>query len=315
MTSAVRGRNAASADHRGPDGGPDQELGEGRGDGLSAPAQQEPSGGPGRAGRNLPAATAVGVGLGLVLVVSLLYARVAFLVIVAVAAVLALRELNTAFAQREIRLPFLPVAVGGVGMLAAAYFSGEAALAAVLALTAVGTLVWRLTDGADGFLRDVSAGLFAAVYVPFLAGFAMLLASADHGAQRTLIFLVLVVCNDTGGYAAGVLFGHHPMAPKISPKKSWEGLAGSVLTAAAAGAIMLVTMLSGQWWQGAVLGVCVVASATLGDLCESMIKRDLGIKDMGNLLPGHGGIMDRLDSLLPTAPVVWLLLSLFVPLK
>ncbi|HEV2635480.1 MAG TPA: phosphatidate cytidylyltransferase [Actinocrinis sp.] len=270
---------------------------------------------PGRAGRNLPAATAVGVGLGLSLIATLVYAKPAFLAIVAVAAVLALRELDTAFAQRDIRYPFLPVAVGGAGMLVAAYFSGEAALAAVLALTAVSVLVWRLTDGADGFLRDVSAGLLAAVYVPFLAGFAILLAAADHGTQRTLIFLVLVVCNDTGGYAAGVLFGRHPMAPKISPKKSWEGLAGSVLTAAVAGAIMLVTMLHGQAWQGAVLGGCVVVSATLGDLCESMIKRDLGIKDMGSLLPGHGGIMDRLDSLLPTAPIVWLLLSLFVPVK
>ena len=315
MTSAVRGRNPASADHRGPDGGPEQDFGEGRGDAVGGPARHEPDGGPGRAGRNLPAATAVGVALGLSLVAALLYLKVAFLVIVAVSAVLALRELNTAFAQREIHFPFLPVAVGGAGMLAAAYFSGEAALAAVLALTAVGTLVWRLTDGADGFLRDVSAGLFAAVYVPFLAGFSMLLTSADHGTQRTLIFLVLVVCNDTGGYATGVLIGKHPLAPKISPKKSWEGLTGSVLTAAAAGAIMMVTMLHGLWWQGAVLGVCVVVSATLGDLCESMIKRDLGIKDMGNLLPGHGGIMDRLDSLLPTAPVVWLLLSLFVPLK
>jgi phosphatidate cytidylyltransferase len=315
MTSAVRGKDAASADHRGPDGRPDDGYGEGRGDAVAAPTGGRPAGGPGRAGRNLPAAIAVGVGLGLCLALSLLFAKVAFLAIVAVAAVLALRELDTAFAQRDIRYPFLPVAVGGVGMLAAAYFSGEAALAAVLAVTAVGTLVWRLTDGADGFLRDVSAGLFAAVYVPFLAGFAMLLAAADHGTQRVFIFLVLVVCNDTGGYAAGATFGRHPMAPKISPKKSWEGLAGSVLTAAVAGAIMLVTMLHGQWWQGAVLGACVVVSATLGDLCESMIKRDLGIKDMGNLLPGHGGMMDRLDSLLPTAPVVWLLLSLFVPVK
>ena len=315
MTSAVRGRDAASADHRGPDGRPDDGYGEGRGDAVGGPTGPQPAGGPGRAGRDLPAAIGVGVGLGLCLLASVIYAKAAFLAIVAVAAVLALRELNNAFAQREIHYPFLPVAVGGAGMLAAAYFSGEAALAAVLALTAVAALVWRLTDGADGFLRDVSAGLFAAVYVPFLAGFAMLLVSADHGAQRTLIFLVLVVCNDTGGYAAGVLLGRHPMAPKISPKKSWEGLGGSALTAAAAGAIMLVTMLHGQWWQGAVLGVCVVVSATLGDLCESMIKRDLGIKDMGNLLPGHGGIMDRLDSLLPTAPVVWLLLSLFVPVK
>ena len=313
MTSAVRGRNAASAD-RGPNDSSDHGFDGGSGDGLSANTDQGPAG-PGRAGRNLPAATAVGGGLGLTLLGTVIYAKVAFLAIVMVAAVLALRELNAAFAQRDIHFPLIPVALGGSGMLAAAYFSGEAALASVLALTAVGVLVWRLTDGAEGFLRDISAGLLAAVYVPFLAGFAVLLAAADHGTQRAIIFFALVVCNDTGGYATGVLFGRHPIAPKISPKKSWEGLVGSLLTAGAAGAIMIVTMLHGQWWQGAILGVCVVASATLGDLCESMIKRDLGIKDMGTLLPGHGGIMDRLDSLLPTAPVVWLLLALFIPLK
>lgn len=265
-----------------------------------------------RAGRNLPAATAVGVGLGGVLVASLLLFKVVFVALVAVAAGLGLRELSVAFQERGIRFPLLPVAVGGAGMLAAAYFAGGGALAAVLALTAVATLVWRMTEGAEGFLQDASAGVFAAVYVPFLAGFAALLTAEDRGPQRVLIFLILVTCNDTGGYAAGVLFGRHPMAPTISPKKSWEGLAGSALTAGVAGAITVVTMLHGQAWQGAVVGVAVVASATLGDLCESMIKRDLGIKDMGNLLPGHGGMMDRLDSLLPTAPVVWLLLTWFV---
>jgi phosphatidate cytidylyltransferase len=268
-----------------------------------------------RAGRNLPAATGVGLALGAAIAVSLLLFKPAFLGLVAAASVLGVRELSIAFQERGIRFPLVPVALGGVGMLVAAYYRGEGALAAALALTAVAVVVWRLTDPAEGYLRDASAGVFAAVYVPFLAGFAMLMTAADHGAQRVLVFFILVVCNDTGGYAAGVLIGRHPMAPSISPKKSWEGLAGSLLTAAAAGAITLVTMLHGPAWQGALTGVAVVCSATLGDLCESMIKRDLGIKDMGNLLPGHGGVMDRLDSLLPTAPVAWLLLSLFVPVK
>jgi len=273
-----------------------------------------PTGRPsGRAGRNLPAAIGVGLGLGALIVASLLLFKPAFMALVVLVAVLGARELYTAFQERGIRFPLVPVVVGGVGMIVVAYYRGEGALAAALALTTVAVAVWRLTDAAEGYLRDTSAGIFAAVYVPFLAGFASLLTAADHGAQRALVFLILVVCNDTGGYAAGVLAGRHPMAPSISPKKSWEGLGGSLLTSGAAGAITLVTMLHGKAWQGAVLGVAVVASATLGDLCESMIKRDLGIKDMGTLLPGHGGIMDRLDSLLPTAPVVWLLLSLFVP--
>ena len=274
---------------------------------MASPGRQS------RAGRNLPVAIGVGLGLGAVIIASLFVRKVAFVVVVAIAVVGALRELDNAFQERGIRFPLLPVTLGGLGMLATAYFRGEGALAATLALTVVATVVWRLADGSEGFLRDSSAGVFAAVYVPFLASFAALLTAADHGAQRVLIFLILVVCNDTGGYAAGVLFGRHPMAPTISPKKSWEGLVGSLLLAGGAGAITLVTMLHGQAWQGAVLGVAVVCSATLGDLCESMIKRDLGIKDMGNLLPGHGGLMDRLDSLLPTAPVVWLLLSVFVP--
>jgi phosphatidate cytidylyltransferase len=278
--------------------------------------REQPVASPGRqsrAGRNLPVAIGVGLGLGAVIIASLFIRKVAFVGVVAIVVVGALRELDNAFQERGIRFPRLPVTLGGLGMLATAYFRGEGALAATLALTVVATIVWRLADGSEGFLRDASAGVFAAVYVPFLAGFAALLTAADHGAQRVLIFLILVVCNDTGGYAAGVLFGRHPMAPAISPKKSWEGLVGSLVLSGAAGAITLVTMLHAQAWQGAVLGVAVVGSATLGDLCESMIKRDLGIKDMGNLLPGHGGLMDRLDSLLPTAPVVWLLLSVFVP--
>ena len=266
----------------------------------------------GRAGRNLPAATGVGIGLGGVIVASLLVQKVAFLAVIAVAAMLALHELGTALRERGIVLPFVPAAVGGLGILAAAYFSGEGALAAVLALTVVAMLVWRLVDGSEGYLRDVSAGIFAVVYIPFLAGFAALLTAQHQGAQRVILFLILVVCNDTGGYASGVLFGRHPLAPKISPKKSWEGLGGSIVLAGGAGALAMDFMLHGQPWQGAVLGVAVVATATLGDLCESMIKRDLGIKDMGNLLPGHGGIMDRMDSLLPSAPVVYLLLSLFL---
>ena len=266
----------------------------------------------GKAGRNLPAAIGVGVGLGAVIIASLLVVKVAFLGVVALAAVVALHELSVALKERGVSLPLIPVTAGGLGILAAAYFAGEGAQTAVLGLTVVAILVWRLADGADGYLRDATAGVFAVVYVPFLAAFAMLLTAQDKGAEKVLLFLLLVVCNDTGGYAAGVLFGRHPMAPKISPKKSWEGLTGSVITAAVAGALWMDFVLHGKPWQGAVLGVAVVASATLGDLCESMIKRDLGIKDMGRLLPGHGGIMDRLDSLLPTAPIVYLLLQLFL---
>jgi phosphatidate cytidylyltransferase len=128
-----------------------------------------------------------------------------------------------------------------------------------------------------------------------------------------VVFIVLTVLSDVGGYVAGVLFGKHPMAPTVSPKKSWEGFAGSALFCAVGGAVLLPTLLDGEIWEGVVCGLAVMLAATLGDLGESMIKRDLGIKDMGSLLPGHGGIMDRLDSLLPAAPVTFLLLSWLVP--
>ena len=134
----------------------------------------------------------------------------------------------------------------------------------------------------------------------------------EDGAGRAFAFLIGVVLSDVGGYAAGVFLGKHPMAPTISPKKSWEGFAGSLVAGMVGGAITVTTLLDGQWWHGVLFGAAIVVTATAGDLVESLIKRDLGIKDMGTLLPGHGGIMDRLDSLLPTAPVVWLLLVLFV---
>jgi phosphatidate cytidylyltransferase len=184
-----------------------------------------------------------------------------------------------------------------------------------LALTVVACVLWRLALPAAGLLRDVSSGVLTAVYVPFLISFAAMMTVPPDGPRRVTVFIATVVCSDTGGYVAGVLFGKHPMAPSVSPKKSWEGFAGSVTACAVGGAILFVTLFADtSWWQGALFGLAVVCSATLGDLGESMIKRDIGIKDMGHLLPGHGGLMDRLDSLLPTAPVAWLLLTAFVPL-
>jgi phosphatidate cytidylyltransferase len=147
----------------------------------------------------------------------------------------------------------------------------------------------------------------------FLAGFAALMLAAPDGRQRIVVFILVTVFSDIGGYAVGVKFGKHPMAPSLSPKKSWEGFAGSVLSCALVGAISLPLLLDGVWWAGAVLGVVAAAAATLGDLIESSIKRDLGIKDMSTILPGHGGLMDRLDSLVVVAPVAWALLLLFVP--
>jgi phosphatidate cytidylyltransferase len=198
-------------------------------------------------------------------------------------------------------------------MLVSAFIAGEEGLLVAFALTSFGVLLWRLIDGMDGAARDVAAGVFVAAYVPFLAGFAMLLVSEPDGPQRVVVFIAVTVANDIGGYAAGVLFGRHPMAPRISPKKSWEGFAGSLVLCVVVGIGLVVVLLGGSWWAGAAVGLASVVTATVGDLSESLIKRDLGVKDMGTLLPGHGGIMDRLDSLLPTAPAAYFLLALLVP--
>ncbi|MBK3577279.1 phosphatidate cytidylyltransferase [Streptomyces sp. MBT65] len=274
-----------------------------------APAPQKKS-----AGRDLGAAIGVGVGLAVVIVASLFVVKAAFVGVIAVAVVVGLWELTSRLQERKgIKAPLVPLAVGGAAMVVAGYVRGAEGAWVAMALTALAVLVWRMTEPPEGYLKDVTAGVFAAFYVPFLATFVALMLTADDGAWRVLTFLLLTVVSDTGAYAIGWRFGTHKLAPRISPGKTREGLFGAVSFAMVAGALCMQFLIDdGSWWQGLVLGLAVAASATLGDLGESMIKRDLGIKDMGTLLPGHGGIMDRLDSLLPTAPVVWLLLVLFV---
>ncbi|MDV6288245.1 phosphatidate cytidylyltransferase [Streptomyces sp. UP1A-1] len=276
---------------------------------LAQPQPQKKS-----AGRDLGAAIGVGVGLGVVIIASLFVVKAVFVGVIAIAVVVGLWELTKRLDERKgIKAPLVPLAVGGAAMVVAGYVRGSEGAWVAMALTALAVLVWRMTEPPEGYLKDVTAGLFAAFYVPFLATFVAMMLMADDGPWRVLTFLVLTVVSDTGAYAVGWRFGKTKLAPRISPGKTREGLLGAVAFAMAAGALcMQFAIDGGAWWQGLLLGLAVAVSATLGDLGESMIKRDLGIKDMGTLLPGHGGIMDRLDSLLPTAPVVWLLLVVFV---
>ncbi len=278
---------------------------------ATAPAAGE---GKKRAGRDLRAAIGVGLGLGVVILASLFFYKPVFLGVIVVAVVVGLWELTSRLKERkDISAPLVPLAVGGAAMTIAGYLRGAEGAWVAMALTALAVLVWRMAQPPADYLRDVTAGLFAAFYVPFLATFVALMLAADDGPRRVLTFLILTVVSDTGAYAVGWRFGRHKLAPRISPGKTREGLIGAVSFAMAAGALCTQFLIDdGSWWQGLLLGLAVAVSATLGDLGESMIKRDLGIKDMGTLLPGHGGIMDRLDSLLPTAPVVWLLLVIFV---
>lgn len=269
---------------------------------------------PSRAGRNLPVATGVGLGLLAVMIASLVWRDEAFLVLAVLATSAALWELAHAFTRRDLHVPLVPLLVGGVGILVSAYYAGAEAQLVSLMLTVGGVIIWRIVDGSGpGALRDSVAGAFAAVYLPFLAGFVVLMLDAPSGERRVLLFILLVVASDVGGYTAGVLLGRHPMAPRVSPKKTWEGFAGSLVLAIAVGAVGTHLGLGTHAWIGAVVAVGVVLSATLGDLTESMLKRDLGLKDMGTLLPGHGGVLDRLDSLVVAAPVAYVLYLVLLP--
>jgi phosphatidate cytidylyltransferase len=266
------------------------------------------------AGRNLPAAIGVGVVLALLVLGTLFTYRFGFVVLLLVVIAGAVWELGRAVTKAGAHPPLIPMLAGVLAMDLLAWFRGAGALTVAFLLTALGCMVWRLAEGPVGYLRDVSTAIFVAMYVPFLAGFAVLLAVPDDGGRRVVTFIGTVVCSDIGGYAAGVLLGRHPMAPTVSPAKSWEGFGGSTIACVAGGVVFLTVFFDAAWWQGALFGLAIVVTATLGDLGESMIKRDLGIKDMGSLLPGHGGLMDRLDSLLPAAAVSWLLLSAFAPI-
>jgi phosphatidate cytidylyltransferase len=249
-----------------------------------------------------------------VILAALFVVKAVFVGVIVLAVVVGLWELTARLRERKgIRAPLVPLAAGGAAMVVAGYLRDAGGAWVAVALTALAVLAWRMARPPEGYLKDVTAGVFAVFYVPFLATFVALMLSAHDGPWRVLTFLILTVVSDTGAYAVGWRFGTHKLAPRISPGKTREGLVGSLTFTMVAGVLCMCFLVDdGTWWQGLLLGLAVAASATLGDLGESMIKRDLGIKDMGTLLPGHGGIMDRLDSLLPTAPVVWGLLVVFV---
>ncbi len=267
-----------------------------------------------RAGRNLPAAIGVGVVLAGAVLGSLFFWRPAFLGVLALAVGVGTWELVRAIRSSGVNPPLIPLIAGGALMAGLGWWGQADALTFGLMVTVLAAMIWRLADGVGGYGRDISAASFVAVYLPFLAGFAALLASAPaDGDLRVLVTLAGVVLSDTGGYIAGVVFGRHPLAPSVSPKKSWEGLAGSLIATGVGGALLLYFLFDVAVWWGAIFGIAVSVAAVLGDLGESLIKRDLGVKDMSSLLPGHGGLMDRLDSILFAAPTSYVLLVLLAP--
>jgi phosphatidate cytidylyltransferase len=277
-----------------------------------APDAPAPAGTSSRAGRDLPVAIAVGLGLGGVILASLIWQKAFFAVVAVVAVWIGVVELSRAMATRGIRVAKEPVllALPVVGFIA--YQVGPVGHLVVIAALVLAVMLFRLRFGVQDYVRDLSATLFVVAYLPLMMGFAVITLSADDGPQRIAAFILLTVGNDVGGYAAGVLFGKHPMAASISPKKSWEGFAGSMVTQIVIGVLTFTFLLDGTWWQGALVGAVMTCTATIGDFVESAIKRDLGVKDMGDIVPGHGGIMDRLDSLIPNAFVSWAFFTWFL---
>ena len=263
-----------------------------------------------RAGRKLGPSILVSLSLIALVWFALDYHREIFAVVVAVAVLLGIREIVRAFSARGIYISVVSLALGSVGLAYATWNGGTAGLAIATAIAIPLLLIQLLTKGPEGFVQSATATTFSLLYLPFLAGFLILLARPHTGLERVMTFVVLVGCNDTFGYVVGVLFGKHPLVPIISPKKSWEGLVGSLVFTLAGGALAFHYIMNMHWWIGIIVGLMTVFTATCGDLIESAMKRDLQLKDMGTLLPGHGGILDRLDSVLISAPALWLALEL-----
>ncbi|MBK0420060.1 phosphatidate cytidylyltransferase [Leucobacter sp. CSA1] len=266
-----------------------------------------------RAGRNLFFAIGSGLVFGAVFVASLFFLKQLFVLLVAAIVSVALVELASAFRISGRRVPRVGVVLGGLVIVAGAYFRGaEGMLLGLFAASALLTL-WRLVEGLvpswgvplGTLIRDVFSGLFSLVYVGFLASFAVLLVQAPRGEWWVFALVLVVVSVDVGAYAAGVTLGKHKMTPRISPNKTWEGFGGAALVAVLAGVAVSLLALQQPWWVGVLLGVVVLLTATGGDLTESLIKRNLGVKDMSSWIPGHGGFLDRLDSLLPSAVGVY----------
>jgi phosphatidate cytidylyltransferase len=262
-----------------------------------------------RAGRKLLPSIFVSLFLIGLVWFALAYERIIFAGLVTVAVVLGIRELNKAFSAVSIDIPLWSLTTAAVGLCASTWLGGISGLAVATAIALPCLLVLLLPRGVDNFVKTASASSLALIYLPFLAGFLILLARPSNGLERVMTFVVLVGCNDTFAYLTGVLFGKHPLAPKISPKKTIEGVIGSLVFTISGGAIAFHYIMESEWWLGALAGLLTVFTATSGDLIESALKRDMAIKDMGNLLPGHGGIMDRLDSVLFAAPALWLALE------
>lgn len=263
-----------------------------------------------RAGRKLLPSIVVGLSLIALVWSTLAFAREIFAVLVAIAVSLGIREIVRAFGANQTFISLRSLVLATVVLTFATWYGGVSGLAIATAIAFPLLMIALLRRGPQGFVKSATATTFALIYLPLLSGFLILLARPDNGLARVMTFVVLVGCNDTFAYVVGVLFGKHPLVPSISPKKTWEGLVGAIIFTTIGGALSFNYILDLDWWIGVLAALVIVFNATMGDLIESAMKRDMALKDMGSLLPGHGGVLDRLDSVLLSAPALWLVLEL-----
>lgn len=285
-----------------------------------ADSDQKPAPRASRAGRDLPAAIGVGLGLFAYVVITLTWWPVGFIVLLVLLTSLGAYEVHLALKRVGMTSAIIPVVLGNIFIIGGSYAAAvlqpvtrlpwHIVLLGTIGGTVLLALIWRMFGGAEGYARDSAASLFIIGYIPLLASFVGLILAQQHGVAKTVAVFLCIVGSDTGGYILGASMGKHPMVPTISPKKTWEGMAGSVILASIVSIAMSVFGLHQPWWFGLLLAVVVVITGTAGDLIESLIKRDVGIKDMSSFLPGHGGVMDRLDSTLVAAPAAWLVFTL-----
>jgi len=260
-----------------------------------------------RAGRNLPAAIGVGVVLlGVVLGGLFLYEPLLVFAVTVLSGI-GCWEVARATTHAKTAVPQVPLYLASILLPVSAVLGGVEALGFSFVACILVALLFRLMEGLKGAVASVMSSVFIISWIPLLLSFALLMLEGENGQWLIATILLLAVANDTFGYIVGVLIGKHPMAPKISPKKSWEGFGGSMLGSMIIGACAMVFWLDMPWWTGVILAFFTTIAATTGDFAESMVKRELGIKDMSNLLPGHGGIMDRLDSVLFVIPLGYLI--------
>ncbi|MEY4390913.1 MAG: hypothetical protein RLZZ400_656 [Actinomycetota bacterium] len=275
--------------------------------------------------RNFAKSVIYGLIFGGAFLASILILKEAFIFFIAVVAAAGSWELATALRKAGWYVPRVPVTVGSLIIMPATYWGGPILQWATVAAIIIALTVWRtvhlLWERRESIeqsflksLRDFSAAAFVVIYLPLMCSFAVLLLKrGDDGALWVLQFVVPTSMVDTFGYLVGRKLGKTRIAPGVSPKKSLEGLVASIVAGGTASVLLMVFVLKHDWWWGVIVGALIIVAAVMGDLAESLIKRDLGVKDMSSLIPGHGGMMDRLDSMLPAGLVVYIVATLFFP--